>query len=195
MDFKKVSICFTINRKSLNGIGEHLYIAHPHLYQEEDDQVYIPKKYENEFLKEIKLNKFDEETEEKIIDFATEGKMDVQIFSTSKKSTKVLWDVVADENKEDFTVVSFLNAVTVCNNKHNKAVFNVEEVETRHLKRNKKWPTANEHSKYGISQSYKTVCFGDLNHTKLLKTRGGGIYCFGDENLGRAIRRALKYKT
>lgn len=48
-----------------------------------------------------------------------------------------------------------------------------------------------EHSKWAIANSKNIVCFGDLNHTKPQKNRGGNIVCFENQKLHSIMKSAI----
>ena len=50
------------------------------------------------------------------------------------------------------------------------------------------WPETKDHSKWGISYDIPNwVCIGDINRMYSQNTRGGGTYCFQNQDLYLSI--------
>uniref|UniRef100_A0A914QU03 Uncharacterized protein n=1 Tax=Panagrolaimus davidi TaxID=227884 RepID=A0A914QU03_9BILA len=173
-------ICINIDEKILEQLIQHLYNAHPHIYD-----MHVPNEYlKLDKMEKVKNNIFydgdDSEVDElesyPSFEMKTPGGLEFDLFSKCDTSLgepelwKSLWDEIANLYDQKFDVQTWYRRdKDLCKNeKHLIRDVGMIKVKPKFAKKvddKAEWSTNKDHSKYGFSKDGKIVIIADMNHT------------------------------
>ena len=117
-------------------------------------------------------------------------------FSKSSEWNNDLWsECVATHYKSSLFVESWIHGYELgpyCSDEYD--VLNVEKLDISD-DAGTPFSSYNDHSKWAIvyDNEYSIVCFGDINRASTQYQRGGGVFCWEDEDLWKFLSNAVLY--
>uniref|UniRef100_A0AC34F3V7 Endonuclease/exonuclease/phosphatase domain-containing protein n=1 Tax=Panagrolaimus sp. ES5 TaxID=591445 RepID=A0AC34F3V7_9BILA len=188
---------FNINVNGLKTLSEHLWRTHPGIRF-----INVPEEFKTiGKIGDICAGKFkdDDDVDNVYIrDIETRAGFKFAMISRTHSASNEreysdsIWDCLPKNYGQQFTAQTWRNnAKNCCDDK----VKNI--IRTQILEKSKKtrWRTGKDHSKIGFGKKGDIICFGDLNHTRLKKTRGGSLFVFQNKKLARLFKKTFKYSV
>jgi len=191
MKFGQSFLCGTYLSDQLLEISRQVFVSHFGVYQKN-----LPASMATKYprLDDI-LNK----------DASVEGKCEYtrnsaiktkggKWFSSYEKNKQAQSDLyvnqVAIDKKKSFYVETWLNGprdwMNLCGSTFVKNIRSI-----RHPVDGVEWSSANDHSKWAVSDKAATVCIGDINRQRSQSTRGGGTLCMENPKIWEFFRASV----
>uniref|UniRef100_A0AC34FA92 Uncharacterized protein n=1 Tax=Panagrolaimus sp. ES5 TaxID=591445 RepID=A0AC34FA92_9BILA len=171
---------FNINVNGLKLLSEHLWRTHPGIRF-----INVPEEFKiiGKFG-DICAGKFKDDDADDVIHkgvFKTRAGFKLTMISRTHSDSKEreysdsIWDCLPKNYGQQFTVQTWRNNAENC---CEDEVKNIIKIQIREKNKKTTWRTGKDHSKIGFGKKGHIICFGDLNHTRLKKTRGGSLFVF-----------------